>query len=210
MPNPLRLPIVLIVILATMAIYVHGYHRSQTSATDNGAPIHDRLQLRQPPGRSPISNSLSESPLIQPSARETTDGRAGESAASADTSRSLPLPRVDVPRDDAPPSAQPAATLSGPIQFPSSSTSAVSVPATQPGAASAPVASAEPTYSPSNEPPRHLVMHRVVDGDSLPRLAERYLGDERRAGEILEANRDVLLRPDLLPLGVRLRIPTSP
>jgi nucleoid-associated protein YgaU len=53
-------------------------------------------------------------------------------------------------------------------------------------------------------------MHRVVDGDSLPKLAERYLGDERRAGEILEANRDILVHPDLLPLGVRLRIPTSP
>ncbi len=49
--------------------------------------------------------------------------------------------------------------------------------------------------------------HRVTDGDSLERLAERYLGSPERAAEIFEANRDVLTAADLLPLGRIIRIP---
>jgi nucleoid-associated protein YgaU len=51
--------------------------------------------------------------------------------------------------------------------------------------------------------------HRVTDGDSLEALAERYLGDRNRAQEIFAANRDVLLAPDLLPLGRIIRIPSA-
>jgi hypothetical protein len=47
----------------------------------------------------------------------------------------------------------------------------------------------------------------VVDGDSLARLAGRYLDDPRRSGEILEANRGVLADPELLPIGTELVIP---
>lgn len=50
-------------------------------------------------------------------------------------------------------------------------------------------------------------IHRIVNGDSLPALAKRYLGSEDRAAEILEANRDVLSSPDALPLGIELKIP---
>ena len=49
--------------------------------------------------------------------------------------------------------------------------------------------------------------HRIVDGDSLDRLAERYLGSADRRLEIYEANRDVLPSPELLPIGVELKIP---
>ena len=49
--------------------------------------------------------------------------------------------------------------------------------------------------------------HRIVNGDSLPALAQRYLGNEDRAGEIFEANRDLLSSPDALPIGIELRIP---
>lgn len=49
--------------------------------------------------------------------------------------------------------------------------------------------------------------HLVADGDTLTRLAERYLKDPNRAREILELNRDVLTDPDLLPIGAPLRIP---
>jgi hypothetical protein len=50
-------------------------------------------------------------------------------------------------------------------------------------------------------------MHRIRDGDTLPALAERFLGDRKRDQEIFEANRDVLAHPDLLPIGVDLRVP---
>lgn len=49
--------------------------------------------------------------------------------------------------------------------------------------------------------------HRIIDGDTLARLARKYLGDAGRAGEIFEANRDVLTTPAVLPLGVEIVIP---
>ncbi len=49
--------------------------------------------------------------------------------------------------------------------------------------------------------------HKIVNGDSLPALAKRYLGSEHRAQEIFEANRDLLSSPDALPIGIELRIP---
>ena len=49
--------------------------------------------------------------------------------------------------------------------------------------------------------------HTLEDGDTLAELAVRYLGDAGRWQEIYDANRDVLLEPDVLPLGRRLRIP---
>jgi nucleoid-associated protein YgaU len=51
--------------------------------------------------------------------------------------------------------------------------------------------------------------HVVIDGDSLARLAGRYLDDPRRGGEIFEANRGVLSDPDLLPIGTELVIPSK-
>lgn len=49
--------------------------------------------------------------------------------------------------------------------------------------------------------------HVVADGDTLPALAERYLGDAGRASEIFEANRSLLSDEELLPIGAVLRIP---
>ncbi len=49
--------------------------------------------------------------------------------------------------------------------------------------------------------------HKIADGDTLVRLAERYLGDGERWPELFAFNRDVLSAPDLLPLGTELRIP---
>jgi len=51
-----------------------------------------------------------------------------------------------------------------------------------------------------------LIRHRVVDGDSLERLAYRYLGDRRRWPEIFSANADVLRHPDILPIGIEIVI----
>jgi len=51
--------------------------------------------------------------------------------------------------------------------------------------------------------------HVVVDGDTLPSLAERYLGDASRWKEIFDANRDLLFDPDVLPIGSRLRLPAQ-
>lgn len=49
--------------------------------------------------------------------------------------------------------------------------------------------------------------HRIEDGDTLPKLAQDYLGDPAREGEIFANNRDVLANPEILPIGRWLRIP---
>jgi nucleoid-associated protein YgaU len=50
-------------------------------------------------------------------------------------------------------------------------------------------------------------VHKIVDGDTLPALAQRYLGSSRRAIEIFNANRETLNDPELLPIGEVLKIP---
>lgn len=57
------------------------------------------------------------------------------------------------------------------------------------------------------EPAREPRKHRIRDGDTLPELARRYLGNARRAYEIFEANRDVLSHPEILPLGRIIELP---
>ncbi|MGD0900332.1 MAG: tail protein X [Thermoguttaceae bacterium] len=54
------------------------------------------------------------------------------------------------------------------------------------------------------------VTHKIVDGDTLPALAQRYLGSADRASEIFEANRGILADPRLLPIGCELKIPPRP
>jgi nucleoid-associated protein YgaU len=52
-----------------------------------------------------------------------------------------------------------------------------------------------------------LRIHKIVDGDTLPALAARYLGSPEKAMEIFKANRELLSDPDLLPIGGELKIP---
>lgn len=58
-------------------------------------------------------------------------------------------------------------------------------------------------------PPPAERIHVVHEGDNLERLARRYLGDDSRALEIFDLNREVLKNPHLLPIGIELRIPAS-
>ncbi len=52
--------------------------------------------------------------------------------------------------------------------------------------------------------------HRIVEGDTLPKLAVAYLGDRDRYLDIFRANRDVLSDPRLLPIGEEIAIPADP
>lgn len=64
---------------------------------------------------------------------------------------------------------------------------------------------------PSAAPPANSsgeIRHRVSDGDTLSRLAARYLGHAELYQQLYEHNRDVLSSPDLLPIGAVLRIPS--
>jgi nucleoid-associated protein YgaU len=64
-----------------------------------------------------------------------------------------------------------------------------------------------PPRDPGARPADALRTHVVIDGDSLMRLADRYLDDVDRSSEIYRLNRDVLTNPELLPIGAELRIP---
>lgn len=57
----------------------------------------------------------------------------------------------------------------------------------------------------SDEPPADV--HVVVDGDTLQKLAARYLDDPNRGWEIYQINRDQLRSPELLPIGAVLKLP---
>lgn len=64
-----------------------------------------------------------------------------------------------------------------------------------------------PPVSKMRKRPRgRLTTHRISDGDDLKRISGRYLNDESRYMEIYELNRQVLYRPDLLPLGVEIQV----
>lgn len=53
------------------------------------------------------------------------------------------------------------------------------------------------------------MQHKISDGDTLSKLAQRYLGSADRYLEIYTLNRDVLSSPDLLPIGTTIKIPRS-
>jgi nucleoid-associated protein YgaU len=67
------------------------------------------------------------------------------------------------------------------------------------------------TQSRREDAPPARFVHRVQRGDTLSRIAQRYLGDCNRYQEIFEANRDQLQSPDdRLRVGMSLRIPREP
>jgi nucleoid-associated protein YgaU len=204
--NPLRLPIVLIAIFGVMLFYVHAYHRRRSEVRNTTtAPVRDHLRLRHSTEAVGSSTSFqSESPVKGP-ASAVIDQRAGAVGVGTRTGR-RPLPQVDANTKPSGEDPVPSATLIPPTASPSTPAPSIRGWSTD----TLPTSGdrlLQRTYSPDVSPVPG-VMHRIVDGDTLPGLAERYLGDAARYPEILEANKDVLLRPDLLPLGVRLRIPS--
>jgi len=50
--------------------------------------------------------------------------------------------------------------------------------------------------------------HIIVNGDTLARIAQRYLGDAQRGDVILRWNREIIRDPTQLPLGKKIRIPS--
>lgn len=64
----------------------------------------------------------------------------------------------------------------------------------------------------AGDPPRASESPRVYvigKGDTLLRIARNVLKDEKRWREIYDLNRDVLKNPDVLPAGVKLKLPAS-
>jgi nucleoid-associated protein YgaU len=182
------------------------------------------LQFRKPPERksaadASVRTQAAQRPTFAANAAPPLDlftGSMPQAGAAAD-----PATRFAAAAPDANPTPQP-----NPSPSPSPNTSNAA-PATHDYVAPSAVKPAEsavpelpPNFSgvdradrtgPTDSPTEaNLPTHKIVDGDSLPLLAERYLGSASRAGEIFACNRDVLSDPELLPIGSRLRIPTGP
>lgn len=51
-------------------------------------------------------------------------------------------------------------------------------------------------------------LHSVVSGDTLSKLAKRYLGDAAAYMKIFDANKDILKDPNMIKVGQELKIPT--
>jgi nucleoid-associated protein YgaU len=97
--------------------------------------------------------------------------------------------------------AEYSAPAAGANQQPTAIAASFSQPSAMPGNQLAP----PPWPAPDDkvEPRTHI----IVDGDTLEKLAGRYLSDPQRGREIYELNREMLSRPDLLPIGAELKIP---
>jgi len=73
------------------------------------------------------------------------------------------------------------------------------------GVERAPPAAPVPSASPAA--PQRPAAVRVAPGETLASLARRFYGDERMAARIWEVNRDRLRSPELVVVGMELRLP---
>jgi nucleoid-associated protein YgaU len=157
------------------------------------------LFFRHPPAESDLPISLQSDPLVL---RKQPDSRTfvtGESSPGRSQPRSLPADPAG-PQRLSPtivtPSDRPAPPPELPKTYPNSGQPVSTRWGTSLGEMLPETAFAPPT-------------HKIIDGDSLALLAERYLGSASRAMEIYEANRQVLTHPQILPIGAELKIPRA-
>ena len=154
------------------------------------------LFFRHPSAETGLPISMQTDPLVlrkQPDSRTFT----GKEPAAAETPR-RPTPTVVTPSDQ--PTPPPELPKSYPNSLPGNSQ-----PASTRWGTSLREMLPDPKDSPASAPPTH----KIIDGDSLAVLAQRYLGSASRAMEIYEANRDLLAQPEILPIGAELKIPRA-
>ena len=151
------------------------------------------LLFRRPSAETDLPIPVQSDPLVL---RKQPDRRtfvAAESSPVTSQSPSLPVkpqPTIVTPTD------QPAPPPELPKSYPNSN---------QPVSTRWGTSLSEMLPETASAPPTH----KIIDGDSLALLAERYLGSASRATEIYEANRSLLAHPEILPIGVKLKIPRA-
>jgi hypothetical protein len=187
----------------------NSYHTQPSSAVAQTAPP----QVAEP-----------ASPAYTPLVKLRDEAPRPLDFASRDRAEPQNTPLVQPPL--APSPVETPVTAAPPLLPPPNAALELNTPHLQPAGYAAepnaaPVSTVTASYSqpelpaavPSNiSPPpwperQSLRTHVVIDGDSLERLAGRYLDDPARAVEIFEANRELLSNPDLLPIGAELVIP---
>ena len=148
-----------------------------------------RSRLTQPrhDERSPELNSLSLDPNpavpgLHPLTSALDRGMTQRSLVRVDQAPQVPTLAADFSTAPAASSLDPHAALLGEID-------------------SSPVMSSELA------PPRHQRRYRILKHDSLESIAERLLGSRQHADKLLAANPEVILAPEVLPVGATIIIP---
>ena len=207
MVNPLRVPLVLLGILVGMVLFVHSHRPGSVVSQDSGK---DSLRLRKA-NELFLTSNVREAEQLPAETGPTPATQADAERSSAERAPSEAIVPSGgflrpVPTSGQLPSVLAPAGGGGERLLPLPPTAgAARVVATPSGAAMG----SSPRLAPSRGTQGGPIMHRIVDGDTLRDLAARYLGSEDRYLEIFEANRDKLVRPDLLPLGVKIRVPAQ-
>ncbi len=155
------------------------------------------LFFRRPSAEADLAIPVQSDPLVlrkQPDPRTFAVGEP--SAAASQSSPAAPREPRRLSPTIVTPAEQPAPPPELPKSYPNSGQPASTRWGTSLSQMLPETASAPPT-------------HKIIDGDTLASLAERYLGSASRAMEIYEANRNVLANPALLPIDVELKIPRA-
>ncbi|MEI8376279.1 MAG: tail protein X [Planctomycetota bacterium] len=154
------------------------------------------LLFRRPSAETDLPIPVQSDPLVL---RKQPDRRTfvvAESSPSTLQSRSLPVNPQRLSPTIVAPTDRPAPPPELPKSYPNSG---------QPVSTRWGTSLSEMLPETASSPPTH----KIIDGDSLALLAERYLGSASRATEIYEANRSLLAHPEILPIGVNLKIPRA-
>ncbi|WP_146403503.1 LysM peptidoglycan-binding domain-containing protein [Pseudobythopirellula maris] len=161
-----------------------------TTAPAEQAPAMQSQAAPSPVAQSPVAQlPLTQTP-IAPGPAPITEARPQGSRYAA------PTPSEAAAADDrrfAPPSWRTVEAEQRPLAAQSTSYRTETAPALS--------ATASPLSGPMQK-------HIVTDGDTLPGLAKRYLGDASQARQLFELNAAVLDHPDLLPIGAELSVPS--
>jgi nucleoid-associated protein YgaU len=176
-----------------------GWDRKSPAIPQDKVVLHDPRPAKLGPdgeglALGPIESTTPSVPPSSAKSRSTTaegqfDGRAGQSPNRTEMSGQLP------PADPTFPDSSPVNLYKAP-------------PKHQPLADARAKSTATQSALPAKRK-RRVKAHRIVDGDDLRSLAARYLGNPDRSLEIFELNRQVLARPDILPIGREILIPVE-
>lgn len=131
--------------------------------------------------------------------RPVPDPHQQNRTVAVDGSRVVPLPGPDLGERFVPAIGSGGGMLIGDVARPT-------VDGSMPRLHSQRHGSPQPAQPLASSKPRFII-HEVVSGDNLSRLAGKYLGSHSKYLTLYEANRDVLKSPDDLYLGMKLKIP---
>jgi nucleoid-associated protein YgaU len=191
-------------------------------------PAEGEITLDAPPVAGAVRMDVAVGPLPVPAPRvgvpavvqveQPKPAAASQFPADSDEASSAPpllastfpaptAPFVSPPEDKAAPAAVVSSESASLLAVPNGAPPAPLQPVPVKPVPEQPVPERLVTALPAASQPVVLQRHTIRDGDTLERLAERYLGDAAHADAIFEANRATLSQRDLLPIGVEIVIP---